>query len=1055
MPRWFASIGRQSRAVLHRLAVLVGCCATLLSGGMSLAQDEAAPNESSLRLRVFWDSGGQEHTWKGQVSVSQGALSEVHPWGGEADSLLLAQLHGDRVVIDAQRPQRKGGFDVSVQFSEGATLRVELKADDAEPIFAEVPLRDLAAKPYHQSLGAAGGWLQVYRATDDLLRLQTKREQLIFAPGEQFRFSLEAALPTATPHSPVDLQVELLQGRTTTLLPGGSTQRTTFPLEGSAQANFEVQLPRQEGVYALKLTAQRPSGLIRGWTKAGGKPLAERTIQVVVWDAGQATRVSESQRSVVEIDPTNSKWWQGMSEWKWMRKVPWLSTGPLGSAPAEIVTTPAGRLIRLAPALSAGVAPWQAYPLPIDDPGAPHVLEVEVPDDAPQELSLTLFDRDALGQALSLGDSLTAVSGKGRARAATEFKTVRKLFWPATDSPMLVVSNQSLGSEARYGRIRVHSLDRLIEKSPPNSPTPSSGPTPDRIVAACFTSPRLVQAMQAPLKVRQGQYVHEDWQTFYDAAVRVADYTELAGYNSAVVTVASAEGAVYPTQALGRQTGLDLELLASGVTDLPRKDLLELLLREFDRRGLKLTVLMRLESALPAIEAQRGTPEAIGIDCRDVTGQKARGGPVRYNPLAPLIQQALLDAVAEVAAKGAGHPCFAGVAIELTPASHLVLPGELGGADPRSIDRFLADSGLVWPEGVERNPETLRHALSGVWRDAWRDWRLGRMTSLYGQMAKSVSDIDPKARLMLLGGRLLEDPDGREAVRPRLEERPSLEALLAARGLSPRRLAEPPNLVFVPPRFSDHSPRLVEAAYTLQLNDLFWQERGKGTPAEAIELSSLASRVSLPTFKSRSPFGAAQTYTATTLGRTAVGVQSPRALAWAAAETPGADILEGGAAAPLALDPQAIAHRRLLRQLPPAEVLGQSPPPPQPLVVKSLVSGDHCYLLAANLSPWPLEATVTLEAPAPCVSLKLPTNEASSGSGVRTQLAAGNHALPLALPAHGLEVYRFSCPQVTVTGARTQPGPTAAASAGRGSRKPRQPRPGRQAAFPGVPQPVI
>lgn len=962
-----------------------------------------------MRLRVFWDSGGAPVLWRGSVSSETAQLSEVCAWGGQADSSTLATLQDSRIVIQSRQPQRNGAFDVTVLGGADDVLRIELRqGETAQPVVREVPLRQLASTALQASLGEQGSVLHVYRAADDYLRLRMEHKQLIFSPGEQLRFSLEAALPSIAAHTPLDLSAELYLGRSDTLAPGGVTQRSTVPPEGTASADFELTLPEQEGVYTVRLAARRPSGLMRKWAQVNAKPLAEREFEVVVWDASQFSSLGEPGRAIVEINPASARWWNRMPEWKWTRKVPWFSRGPLGSVPAETVATPGGRMVQLPAAAEPEQAPWHAYPLPIDEPGAAHVLEILTPDDSPQELSVTLFDRDALGRASPLGDSLTALSGMSRAKQEGS-NAVRVMFWPKTDSPLLVVSNRSTDHPARFGSIRVYPAPRG------SSEPAATAPTDERSIGAAILAPRLVQAMHASQKPsRDKRYVHEDWQSYYEAVGRLADYTQAAGYNAAAVTVAGAEGSVYPSEVLARQAGLDWELLASGMTDIPRKDLVELLLREFDRRGLRLKLVVRFDAALPAVEAARVDGRAV--DCVDVFGQQRSDGRLQYNPLCPEVRQAFVEAVAELAGRAARHESFAGIAIDLTPDSHLVLPGDEWCADPATFSAFVSDAGLSWPADVPQSPDNLRRAVTGVWNQPWRKWRLDQMTALYSELGRQVAEASSQAKLTLLTERLWDDPAGRESVRPRLDEAPSLADLYASRGLSLRDLSTPPNLEVVLPHYAGHATDVSQDAHTLQLNEL---SRTASPRFASAQLVSVSQSGSLQSFKQRSPFGVDQTYTAMNLTRASVGVEAPHGLIEAVASAPQGDLLEGGRSTPLLLNERAVAIRKLLRELP-ADAASGASHSRQPLTLNGFNTQQAGYLVAMNLSPWPLDGAATLDAPEPCTLENL--GQADDPTAV--QLAKGKHALPIKLPPYGLTLLKTTSPQTVAVGVRTdaQPG---------------------------------
>ncbi|WP_146562073.1 hypothetical protein [Posidoniimonas corsicana] len=971
----------------------------------STAQPTADPGEAvELRLRVYWEAGQSGVGWSGVASLEGGVLSAPRPWGGRADSPTIAQQNGDTVVISAGSPRPSGGFDVTARGPSDAVLKIELNSPGQPPITTEVALQDVAAKPFQGTLSDAGGTLRVYRAAADVLRVRSDRPGFIFSPGEAFSFDVEAAMAGFPAHSPIDLQAELSAGR------GGDAiesvvQRATADASGGCGGALSLTMPQVEGVYTVRLSARRPSGFMRGWGKGASKPLAERTFQVVVWDENRVTRLTAEGPTVVEIDPTNSRWWQRMPEWKWTRRVPWLPKGPLGSEPAEVATTESGRWVRLAGADDPNQVRWQAYPLPIDRPGEPHLLEIEAPDSSPQSLDLALFDRDAIGRAAPLGDSLSAATGGGRGKSSAEVVVIRRLFWPKTDSPMLVVSNSGQ-TDAMFGKVRVRSLAHEAGVATSRS---------ERPLPACFADgqlTRLLGATQMPSS--DGRYVYEDWSCFYDTATRLADYVEHAGFNGAVVTVATAEGTLYPTAVLGNQAGLDWQGVATGVVDVPRKDLIELLLREFDRRGLKLTLAMDLASAMPAVEAARRAGDA-SVELLDTAGLRAGEGPVQYNPLNASVRQELVRAVAELAGKCRGHESFAGVAVRLSPRCHAALPGELMGADEATVDAFLSARQLSWPAETARTPEYVRRALGGALSGPWREWRAASMASLYGEMAREVAAAEPSANLHLLIDGLLDDDSGRDALRPRLEQRISLDSLLLRRGVDRQLLATPPNLVVVSPRYADLSSQLNYAALAMQQNTLLWTDSPRAEPLEASALLHSKRLAGLPGFKARSPFGADRTFTATTLQRIAFGRQATAAAVSLLSKAPVGEVWEDATA--LTLSEERRTLRQLARQTP-AEGDARVASASQPLAGWTLSDDKGVCLLAANPSDWPLSATFTLDAPGSS-SVQRVAADAESSTPI-ARIDAGKHLLPLDLPAHGVAVYRFDSRDVAVTGVRLE-----------------------------------
>ena len=94
----------------------------------------------------------------------------------------------------------------------------------------------------------------------------------------------------------------------------------------------------------------------------------------------------------------------------------------------------------------------------------------------------------------------------------------------------------------------------------------------------------------------------ETWHTFLTAANRLAQQLQASGYNGAVLSIAADGASLAPIDGLGTSPRFDSGLLAATGEDPIRKDILEVLLRVFDREGLTLIPAVELAAPLPAVE---------------------------------------------------------------------------------------------------------------------------------------------------------------------------------------------------------------------------------------------------------------------------------------------------------------------------------------------------------------------------------------------------------------------------------------------------------------------
>ncbi len=214
---------------------------------------------------------------------------------------------------------------------------------------------------------------------------------------------------------------------------------------GRAIATLHVPMPAQEGVYEIRLAVTRPPGFRERFFPGGaGAPLVERTFQVVVLEPLPKPAATDAQwRKVVEIDPANPAWSTRVPDWTQLRRLPLgLSKRPIGSVRTSTVTLPTGVFVELPPTPPQAEPHWQAYPLSIETLGAPHLLEIDYPSDQDQHLGISIVEPDANGQFVTIGrDSGVYVEGFGASERGKK-QTQRIVFWPNTNSPLVLVTNQ-------------------------------------------------------------------------------------------------------------------------------------------------------------------------------------------------------------------------------------------------------------------------------------------------------------------------------------------------------------------------------------------------------------------------------------------------------------------------------------------------------------------------------------------------------------------------------------------------------------------------------------
>ena len=284
------------------------------------------------------------------------------------------------------------------------------------------------------------------------------------------------------------------------------------------------------------------------------------------------------------------------------------------------------------------------------------------------------------------------------AATATEpgVQTYRYLFWPRTRSPMAVIQNGSGSDSSKFGKIRLR-IARPTATSVPSIETQT------RMVAAYFDWPSLLERTTSRLPTRDGRPPVDDWQTFYNAAERLAAMLEVSGYNAAVVNVLDGGSAAFDLGEHPNLPILNTTRIGGGTTDLPAAEPLELLLRVLSRRGLQLVPTLRFNASLPGVEngIRRNdyrTLEAFPVwtnlhrQPRRIVRTDFRGTQPQHYRLAHADVAAEIRGVARrLIQRSSNHAAFAGIGLELTSESYLALPPDgYGITQPR-----LATSGKV------------------------------------------------------------------------------------------------------------------------------------------------------------------------------------------------------------------------------------------------------------------------------------------------------------------------------------------------------------------------
>ena len=932
--------------------------------------------QPTMRLRLTF-GGGRPRVWTGWITLSDGQFRRPQLLGLEPDEPGSMAI-GVRVIQIRQPSSRSyDGLDIDVSAPLDAVLRVRLSATDTpgdkrDFQFTLSDLIDGVHPTAQQGAGALdelGNRIVVSRAPGDRLRVLYDREALVFAPEEVFRYAVAPHLLSVGGNQ--DL---LLKTRITSRLSG----REVFTREQGVKTNeggaidaigpLEFTIPPGDDVYELTVSLSKPrllDPLVPTNPLTSTQPILQRRLQFVAIDPSAGSTLSAMPRKLLvdELDPTSAEWGERMARLPLLKRVPRLQQGKLSHGKSAVAQHLGQQWIQLAPDA------WQAHPLSVESPGAPHVIEVEYPSDIPQTLGISLIEPNSVGKIAPLGVDTAVQVDAPSAGVKPAVARHRLVFWPKTKTPIVLLTSHDSQRSAIYGKIRVQRRTLVPLANPAISDDEQQ-----RLIAAWLDKPLLPEMFGATDAAdRATARSLDDWRTFYEASTRFAQHLEYAGYNAAVVPAWCEGSALYPSNLLQPTPKYDTGVFLSEGQDPQRKDVLELLLRQFDRAGLTLMPSLQFNTPLPELEALRGGDprtrvglELIGRDGRTVIAQFGTQGGLGtyYNPLDLRVQAAMTAVVRELAARYGHHPSFGGVVIQLSPRGYAMLPGDAWGFDDRTFARFVADTGVEDP-GAGANRLNERAAwCNAEGREAWLAWRARQLTALYSAMGAEVRRINPEAKLVLAGSEMLDGDTLRRALRPSLASQPTSESqireALLEIGIDPQLLAADPGLALVAPQpeISAGGP-VTSDDWDAAAVDLLHRQLG-ATGSLSFQ-APITRRIA--SFDAASPFGQENTYTWLAAQVSRSGDAHRQRWIRCLTPTDRTMIFDGGWMLPRGQEDAVGDVAQSLAQLPPRSMTtAPLNPATQPVILRTATGENGTVVYLLNNSPWPVKARVNVQA---------------------------------------------------------------------------------------------
>ena len=363
----------------------------------------------------------------------------------------------------------------------------------------------------------------------------------------------------------------------------------------------------------------------------------------------------------------------------------------------------------------------------------------------------------------------------------------------------MLVTNGRDHAPAVYGKIRVLAGGERLPRA-----LPERGTQNRRLLAAYLDRPLIPENFSANecLDPWSGRSL-DDWWTFYEGGTRLVEYLNHAGYNGLMLAVLADGSTIYPSTLLEPTPRYDTGAFFATAQDPVRKDVLEMLLRLFDREDLQLIPAVEFAAPLPELEAIRraGGPTRAGhrVD------RRRRGRLVRL-VARPTRTGALLQRAPSARAAGdARRAAGTGRALRATLRRSPAWPC---GCRPTATPNCPAPTG-DWTTRRSPNSSATRSCACRAtarnaspsdrpsWpksrnRRAWLEWRAAQLGKFYRRAYEELAAIRPGSRLYLAGAGMIGGPELEAELRPALPRRTTIAAALLRVGIDARHFQDDP-----------------------------------------------------------------------------------------------------------------------------------------------------------------------------------------------------------------------------------------------------------------------
>jgi hypothetical protein len=947
----------QLRVFGYRFALIFTLLLLTCSNVVTICAQESRHFSSSsekiggnLKLRFAW-GGGVPQKWNGKLTIDNGEIDVNRILAITSDAPSTVISRGGELIIDHRIATSYGGIDAAITFDGDPSVSIQLTSESGQTFEQQWTLSQLESG-INEPLDQQQNRISISRTPGDQVRVGFDRPHLVFSPGETWLFDVQLQRCRLRNQK---LNVQFFwKGTEDQKIPifNEGTEYTTDANGTSAAQNMSVMLPDQEGVHDL-------------WIEV--TPLTQTTF-------GQFRRSKKLTRrvQVVVVSPdspinNNAMTWETEQTFtpqqlKGNFRPPW----PLPRLPNSKEPIRSGDLSVISVGESESAlefAPGSSLAIPIYRPD--NVLKN-------QPIKISFRYRPVAGtklgvhylsstqQVLNGMDSGISVPGSILEFDSSEKWLTHEFFlWPEDEAGHLYIANIDSQTRAQIGDLKIEVGPKRLSSQIDSLGYESDSNFETRQRMAMLESPDFSGLFQAARIVDPltGQAL-DDWQTFYDSTDRLTQHLKANFYDGAFVTVASDGSAIFPSGGLAPGPRFDAGVFCSDGCDPVQKDILELMLRMFEREGLKLVPVLTLNSTLPQLERIRETRQ-MSFDLVDFEGQltefNRRSLPI-YNPLDRNLQGVCLDGVGKIATRYQQHASFGGIALTCRPDCCTLLPGTQHGFDDITVQRFLQSQNID-PSTFQL--ETLLPSdVENPIYEAWLAWRSAQMQAWYRDIAK-VARGNSRRSLYLLPIDLYQKSNVVSAMSPSLHRSGDFAKVMQELGLCLDSLTKEDSVVLLAPKQIAFGSSLAKRRIDLNIEqsriaEQFFADKSGG--------SLFAHRGKWEQLDAKQSNQDSKTVTRNNL--LVVGGDSNRRRYIEAIRKYDCRLfVDGGETLPRGERESLSSISRTLRQLPAERFEEVGEPNSGPVCVRQFSKDGQHWFYAVNDSPWPVEVTALLGDP--------------------------------------------------------------------------------------------